>query len=76
MFNILKKDKDDKYSKYPSIDYLNNAIRILLNEKCNDNIINAIQEICYAIEKANGTFHSDVKKELISRNYWHWLGEE
>ena len=74
MFYILKKDK---YSKYPSIDYLNNAIRILLNEKCNNSIISAIREICYAIEKENGTFHNDVKKELISRNYWPcpWKGE-
>ena len=49
------KKKNTMFGKYPSCDMLNNALRFLRagNTDC------AIEEIIFAIEKANGYFHED-----------------
>ncbi len=56
--------KDDKqYGEYPCNDYLNNALRDLLNDNLNTK--EAISEICWCIRKGNGYFCDDVKEKLI-----------
>lgn len=55
---------------YPEIDYLNNAIRFLLKDITENNIL-AIQEICYAITKTKGYFHEDIKNKLIEYNIYN-----
>lgn len=47
--------KNFKFGKYPSCDMLNNAIRYLQN----GDIDNAMIEIIFAIDKADGYFHED-----------------
>lgn len=49
------KKKNALFGKYPSCDMLNNALRFLRdgNTDC------AIEEIIFAIEKADGYFHKD-----------------
>lgn len=49
------KKKNSLLGKYPSCDMLNNALRFLRdgNTDC------AIEEIVFAIEKANGYFYED-----------------
>lgn len=54
---------DKKYGQYPCNDYLNNALRDLLND--NPNTKEAISEICYCISKGDGYFCDDVKEKLI-----------
>lgn len=51
-----------KIGNYPSCDHLNNALRDLLSD--NPNIQSAINEITYAIQKADGYFHDDIKEKL------------
>lgn len=51
---IIKK-KNALFGKYPSCDMLNNALRLLRNGKTDC----AIDEIIFAIEKADGYFHED-----------------
>jgi len=52
----------NRYGEYPCIDYLNNALRYLLeDEKPN---VNAINEIVYCIKKAKGRIYADVSKKL------------
>ena len=60
---IYKKNK--KIGVYPCIDHLNLALKFLLEDaKLN---IKAIEEICYAIEKANGYYYDYVLEMLIER---------
>ena len=59
------KKNQPKGMGYPVCDYLNNALRRLLDEPFKNDYV--ISEICYAIEKSGGYFKDDVK-ELIS--YW------
>ena len=47
---------------YPACDHLNVALRVLL-KKPEENRI-AIEEICYAIEKAGGYLYDSVAEEL------------
>ena len=49
------KKKNSLFGRYPSCDMLNNALRFLRagNTDC------AIEEIIFAIEKADGYFHED-----------------
>ncbi len=54
---------DKEYGQYPCNDYLNNALRDLLND--NPNTKEAISEICWCIRKGNGYFCDDVKEKLI-----------
>ena len=49
------KKKNAVFGKYPSCDMLNNALRFLRN----GNTDCAIEEIIFAIEKADGYFHED-----------------
>ena len=42
---------------------LNNALRLLLADKPNG----AIEEIVYAISKADGCLYKDVKEQLLSK---------
>lgn len=56
----------NKIGNYPSCDHLNNALRTLLSD--NPNIQSAISEITYAIQKANGYFHDDIKEKLGKTN--------
>jgi hypothetical protein len=51
-----------KIGNYPSCDHLNNALRDLLSD--NPNILSAISEITYAIQKADGYFHADINEKL------------
>ena len=62
------KKKNNRFGKYPSCDMLNHAIRFLLDGKTEAAII----EIIYAIEKADGYFHEDLKKAIqdAKDNYW------
>ena len=49
------KKKNALFGRYPSCDLLNNALRFLRER----NIDEAIEEIVFAIEKADGYFHED-----------------
>lgn len=49
------KKKNSLFGRYPSCDMLNNALRFLREGKTD----NAISEIVFAIDKADGYFHSD-----------------
>lgn len=57
---MLRKKKS-LYGQYPSNDMLNNAIRFILADKPNL----AIEEIVYAISKADGQLYKDVKEKLL-----------
>ena len=61
------KKKNAVFGKYPSCDMLNNALRFLRdgNTDC------AIEEIIFAIEKADGYFHEDnVKMVTDAKRRW------
>lgn len=61
------KKKNSLFGRYPSCDMLNNALRFLRN----GNIDNAITEIIFAIEKANGYFHDDnIEMVNIAKQKW------
>jgi hypothetical protein len=62
--SIFKK-KTNPYGEYPCVDYLNNALRSLLNDEHPNTF--AISEICYCILKADGKFHGDVAHELAMK---------
>lgn len=49
------KKKNALFGKYPSCDMLNNALRFLREGKVDV----AVEEIIFAIEKADGYFHAD-----------------
>ena len=49
------KKKNALFGKYPSCDLLNNALRFLRDWKVDA----AVEEIIFAIEKADGYFHAD-----------------
>lgn len=50
--------KNKIFGVYPSCDHINNTIRYI-NEGNNEK---AISELAFAIEKADGYFHNDVKE--------------
>lgn len=55
----MKKEKEvDPFGEYPSCDLLNNALRFLRD----GNIDVAIEEIVFAIDKAGGYYHEDIKQ--------------
>lgn len=62
IFTERKPKNKKRIGVYPSIDHLNIALRILLKTPEVNKV--AIQEICYAILKANGRFYEDVKKSI------------
>lgn len=51
---IIKK-KNALFGRYPSCDMLNNALRFIRDGKTDL----AVEEIVFAIDKANGYFHED-----------------
>ena len=55
--------KNNLFGKYPCNDYLNNALRFLLRNNDGDREL-AIEEIVYAIRKADGYLYDDVKATL------------
>lgn len=61
------KKKNSLFGRYPSCDMLNNALRFLRN----GNTDNAIEEIIFAIEKANGYFHDD-NIEMVNTAKQKW----
>ena len=67
------KKKNSVFGRYPSCDLLNNALRFLREGKVDA----AVEEIIFAIEKADGYFHEDNvqfvndAKERWSENHAH-----
>jgi hypothetical protein len=55
--------KNNMFGKYPCNDYLNNALRFLLRNGEGDREL-AIEEIVYAIRKADGYLCDDVKQKI------------
>ena len=75
MSNILKKVFHSKsitkgIGRYPSCDHLNIALTFLL-ENPTDNL-SAIDEILYAISKADGYLYDHVKEELNAIDFYEW----
>ena len=68
--NLFRKQKP--FDEYPACDHLNIALRILLDNA--DENIGAIEEIVFAITKANGYFYDNVK-DLLRKNNVLWFGE-
>lgn len=61
------KKKNQLFGRYPSCDMLNNALRFLRNGDTDT----AIEEIIFAIEKANGYFHNDnIEMVNIAKQKW------
>ncbi len=58
--------KKNIYGEYPCSDYINNALRFLLESDDPHHLLiaNAIGELCYCISKANGYYHDDVARKL------------
>ena len=64
--------KQKSYGEYPACSHLNCALRMLLGSADENRV--AIEEIVYAITKANGYIHDDVKDALTKNNVL-WFGE-
>ena len=63
MFEIRKTNR--RLGQYPCADHLNLALSYLLKE---DNLnVGAIEEICYALEKAEAYYYENVLDLLIKR---------
>ena len=61
------KKRNSLFGRYPSCDMLNNALRFIYEGK----IDAASSEIVFAIDKADGYFHEDVKPIVEKvRSYW------
>lgn len=61
------KKKNSVFGRYPSCDLLNNALRFLREGKVDV----AVEEIIFAIEKADGYFHDDnVQMVEDSKKRW------
>jgi hypothetical protein len=57
--------------KYPSADHINNALRNLLNiENPTKEIDDAIDELIYALLKADGYIHDDNWDKISKREKW------
>lgn len=54
----------DNIGSYPSCDMVNNAIRYILKDGDTDK---AVSELVFAIQKADGYLHEDIK-ELLNNN--------
>ena len=61
MFNKFKK----QIGSYPCVDYLNNALRALLEEEELNKL--AIREICYCLSYAQGQIFPDIEALLIKK---------
>lgn len=62
------KKKNQLFGKYPSCDMLNNALRFLQDGDTD----NAIEEIIFAIEKADGYFYDD-NIEMVKSFRQKWI---
>ena len=61
------KKKNALIGRYPSCDMLNNALRFLRDGKVED----AVTEIIFAIEEADGYFHDDtVEFVKVAKRQW------
>lgn len=62
------KKKNAMFGRYPSCDMLNNAIRFIAKGDSDA----ALVDIIYAIQKADGYFHEDLKDvvENALKRYW------
>ena len=69
-YKLKKQPKEAVYGEYPCNDYLNNALRFLMQD--DEPNKGAVHEICYCISKANGRFADDVKSELTARGLLPW----
>ena len=56
-------EQNNMFGKYPCNDYLNNALRFLLRNGEGDREL-AIEEIVYAIRKADGYLCDDIKEKI------------
>lgn len=65
---MLTKKKNAFFGRYPSCDMLNNALRFLKNGDAD----NAISEIIFAIEKADGYFHEDIAS-FVEQKRSEWV---
>ncbi len=63
---MRSKSKNAIFGRYPVCDMLNNALRDLFS----GNTDSAINEIVYAIIKADGYIHDDVLKKLEEKRPW------
>ena len=64
--------KRKPFAEYPACDHLNIALRALLDNADENRF--AIEEIVFAITKANGYFYDNVK-DLLRKNNVLWFGE-
>ncbi len=58
-----------QFAVYPCNDYLNSALRYLLDAEQTYEIDHAILEIIYCIRYAHGELFEDVEKNLKERGY-------
>ena len=65
--------KHQPYGEYPACSHLNCALRKLLCSVDENRV--AIEEIVYAITKAHGYIHDDVK-DALTKNHVLWFGEK
>lgn len=65
---MFTKKKNAAFGRYPSCDLINNALRYLRD----GDIDNAMAEIIFAIEKANGYFHEDLLETVkeVKNKFW------
>ena len=61
---MLFRKKKDRIGQYPSFDMLNNALRFLFEGDVDSNM-KAIEEIMYAIIKAEGFFYESNFDKLV-----------
>lgn len=67
MFKFLKR----KYG-YPECDYLNNAIRFLLEDIEHKKTVTAVEEICYALAAMDGYVYDDLKVTLKEKGIFNF----
>lgn len=66
VLGMFTKKKNAMFGRYPSCDLCNNALRFLLEGKTDV----AFEEIVYAISKAGGYFHEDIKEKIEEKMKW------
>ena len=64
---MIVKKKNALFGRYPCCDLLNNALRFLREGKTDI----AIEEIIFAIKKADGYFHED-NVQMVTEANKHW----
>lgn len=67
---MKKRKKNAFFGRYPCCDHLNNALRFLLRD--DKNVAHAIEEIYWAIIKADGYFHEDIAEKVEAANKAYW----